>query len=159
MATDDFIFNDTNKTGYVAYKYRNPMDPREDDADKIDVPVPNDEQNVPYKFRRTASAFPAGYAVKDDSWRNYADGEQFGWEVSGNSGNGMRDLGYYIANSKGFRQCMVKRVFATVCSKDLTVDDSILVDKLAQQFQDDNHNLKDLFANIAVRPECIGSGE
>ncbi len=155
----DFQLTDAaSNKGFIKYNSTYTMDPNPNNPDVLDVPVPAAEQRVPFKFRRAASTFPDGFAVKNDQWINYADSGQFGWKsgTSPNSGQGMHDLGQMLSQSKAFSRCLVKRVFSTVCKRDLTSANTPLIDKLATDFENNNYSLKDLFATIAVRPECMG---
>lgn len=147
------VISDTAGTGYIKYKFKYPLDP--DEATMVmNVPVPSAEQNVPFKFRRAATAFPEGYIVRNNQWVNYAN-DTFGWNTP-NEGEGMHDLGQMIALSDGFKRCMVKRVFSSVCRYDLSSADSALVQKLADQFKNKDYRLKELFIDVALRPECLG---
>lgn len=107
------------------------------------------------KYRRGAEIFPGGFVVTDNRWVNYADQNLFGW--NGNTtGTGMKDFGAMIANSEGFSRCMAKRIFKTVCGEDIETNNAGLVDKLANQFKKSSYNLRTLFVQSALRPECGG---
>jgi hypothetical protein len=143
-----------NGNGYIKYKGTYPKDP--DLEGNLTVAVPADEQNVPYKFRRAANAFPLGFIVKNDVWVNYAN-DTFGWNTQ-KEGQGMAQLAQMIALSDGFKRCMVKRVFNSVCKSNLTTADTGLINKLTDQFKTNGFKLKDLFIDVAMRPECLGVG-
>ena len=53
---------------------------------------------------------------------------------------------------------MVKKVFSSVCKRDLKAENQALINKLANDFQNNNYNLKDLFLDISIRPECMSMG-
>jgi hypothetical protein len=152
----DFAMTDaTTGAGYIKYKNTYPKDPNDTDM-ALTVPVPADEQNVPYKFRRASTVFPLGYAVKNNQWVNYAN-SSFGWNTP-KQGQGMSELAQMIAYSDGFKRCMVKRVFNSVCKSDLTSTDSGLINKLTDSFTNSGYKLKELFIDVALRPECLGVG-
>lgn len=142
--------NVTTKEGYVEYKRTH--------ATNADHSADSGSSStfVPPKFRRGNAIFPGGYIVKSDSWVNYADQNLFGWANGSSSGSGMKDFGAMLANSEGFPKCMAKRVFKTVCGEDIEASNTGLVEKLANQFKKSNYNLRSLFVNSALRPECGG---
>ncbi|NQZ19382.1 MAG: DUF1585 domain-containing protein, partial [Bdellovibrionales bacterium] len=150
-ATAHFDFAD----GFIKYNYTYTNDPNPDDPSQLNVPVPDDEQKVPYKFRRASDNFPGGFRVFNDRWINYADPIQFGFRTS-NQGNGMKGLGELIAYSEKYSECMVQRVFESVCRRDVEVEDRALIRDLTVDFENDNHNLRNLFINVAIQPQCIG---
>jgi len=150
---DFFVDPNDNTKAYTRYKYTYATDTDPDDGTTVTVPA--DEQLVSAKFRRGSGTYPLGFIVKNDKWVNYADQNTFGWTF--NTGEGMNDLGNMIAYSDGYRRCMVKRVFSSVCKTDLTIQDLPLINKLADDFKSDGYKLKDLFINVAVTPECLGS--
>jgi hypothetical protein len=151
---DYLMTNEDLNQGYVKYNYTYTTDPDPVDA-SLTVPVPADQQKVSSKFRRGSDLFPLGFVVKNDQWVNYASTNSFGWNTP-TSGQGMNELGQMIAYSDGFRRCMVKRVFSTVCKYELSGADVDLVNKLASDFKFNGYKLKDLFVNISLRPECLG---
>lgn len=149
-----YDFNQTDaitKAGWVQYKqiYNT-------SADHVDdVGAQTTSTFVPPKFRKGANIFEGGYVVRDDSWVNYADAKLFGWNGA-TEGNGLKGLGNMIATSNGFSKCMAKRVFKSVCGEDIEAANTGLVEKLANQFIKNNYNLRQLFVQVAVRPECGG---
>lgn len=146
----DFIeTNPDTKAGYVEYRKQHSTN---NDHTTTSGAV---STLVTPKFRRGSEIFPGGYVVKDNRWVNYADDNLFGWNGT-SSGTGMKDLGVMIANSEGFARCMAKRVFKTVCGEDIESSNTGLVDKLANQFKKGNYNLRTLFVQSALRPECGG---
>lgn len=154
----DFKIEDAaNNTGFIKYKYSYAKDPSPTDPSQLTVDVPSDQQLIPSKFRRASSTFPLGYIVKNTEWVNYTSTSMFGWKSgsSPNYGSGMNQFGQMIASSRGYSQCLVRKVFSTVCKRDLTSADNVLINKLAVDFENNNYNMKDLFTDIAIRPECL----
>ncbi|MBY0315930.1 MAG: hypothetical protein K2Q26_10445 [Bdellovibrionales bacterium] len=151
----DFLITDAaTEQGHIKYNATYNTDPT---ASGGTVAVPPDERQVPSKFRRASETFPAGYAVKDDNWINYINPSQFGWEEGDGpmTGSGMNDFGKMISQARGYSQCWVKRVFNTVCKRELTAENQQLIDKLAASFEFGGYNLKDLFIDVSIRPECL----
>lgn len=100
--------------------------------------------------------FKDGFVTTDDSWVNY-------WSTGQNQsklqfagvgpirGNGVKSLGQMLTGSKGFSQCMAKKVFQLVCMKDpINTDDVALMKTLADKFEASNYNMKDLIINTSV---------
>lgn len=148
------MLNESANTGYLKYKYSYPTDPDPFDS-SLTVSVPTDQRLIPSKFRRGNTNFDLGFVVTDSDWRNYASDTAFGFNTA-TSGQGMSDLGQMIAFSDGFRRCMVKRVFSSVCRYDLTAQDTDLINKMAGDFKYKGYKFKDLFIDVALRPECLG---
>lgn len=94
-----------------------------------------------------------GYVTTDDSWINtWASGQNaaLGWRGA-TSGNGVKQLGEMFTRSKAFSQCMAKKVFQLVCLKEaINTDDVEMVNSLADQFEQNNYNMKDLIINTSV---------
>lgn len=151
---DYLMQDDVANKGYLKYNYTFATDPDPSDSTKT-IPVPADQQQVPSKFRRGTTIYPLGYVVRNDDWINYASPTTFGWNTP-TTGSGINELGQMIAYSDGFKRCMVKRVFNSVCKYSLTSADSALINKLADDFKYKGYKLKDLFIDIALRPECLG---
>jgi hypothetical protein len=100
--------------------------------------------------------YPEGYVTKDNSWVNYTlpDGGLFGWnEAISKSGSGVKSFGAMLSESEAFSQCMVKRTFKSLCSKDLKLK-SKTVAQFASQFKANSYKLRDLFVDVAISKEC-----
>lgn len=121
-------------------------------------------QGVMNKLNRNAQVYPGGYITTDDSWINNADrganSSTFGWrglDRSGRSpasaGMGVNTFGRLIANSQRFSSCMAKRVFESVCRKDLGSDFSVY-QSMGAEFETSNYNLKKLFEAAALNARC-----
>jgi hypothetical protein len=120
-----------------------------------------DENKVVRKYHRNNHVFPSGYVTVDDTFVNNATRPAnmalFGWRGKYQSGKGVKDFGTILANSRRFSQCMAKRVFSTVCRKDLdeSTNKALLV-KWGDEFEASGYKLKKLFESISVKPECLG---
>jgi hypothetical protein len=154
---DFFLENETSGKGYIKYDYTYTLDPNVKDPTKIDVKVPAAEQNVPYKFRRSADVFPSGYVVKDNNWVNYTNTNMFGWKNEA-KGSGMQDLGVLIANSQMFSDCMSQTVYEAVCNKSYSDANKSLIQKLSTSFKNSGYSLKTLVVNTSLQKECFGLG-
>ena len=93
------------------------------------------------------------FVTKDDSWLNlWAQGQnaKLGWRGN-TTGNGAKAIGKMFSESKAFSQCIASKVFQLVCMKDvIAADDKATVETLANQFEQDNYNLKNLIVNTSV---------
>jgi hypothetical protein len=103
-----------------------------------------------------------GYVIKSDVFVNNARGPAnealFGWRESGAGGAGANGLGRAIANSKRFSQCLVKRVYDSVCRANLDLKSEVaFVKPFAERFESRKYNLKELFEQIAILPACLGT--
>lgn len=97
-----------------------------------------------------------GFVTTDDSWVNY-------WSTGQNQeklhfagtgpirGKGVKELGSMLTASKGFSQCMAKKVFQLVCLKDpINTDDVAMMKSFADKFEQSNYDMKDLIINTSV---------
>lgn len=93
------------------------------------------------------------YVTRDDSWLNlWAAGQnaKLGWRGD-TTGNGAKAIGQMFSGSKAFSQCIASKVFQLVCMKEaVAADDKTTVESLANQFEQDNYNLKNLIVNTSV---------
>lgn len=109
------------------------------------------------KYNQNGEVFPDGYVTYKDAWINYATyntNKGFGWRGP-LKGIGVKAYGEMLANSRGFSQCMVKRVFHDVCNRDLEGTESEMVESLADKFEGSGYRFKTLFAAAAIEPNCI----
>lgn len=120
-------------------------------------------QGILNKMNQNNQVYPGGYVTIDDSWVNNAirgvNNSTFGWRgldrVSlANSGNGVNSFGRLVANSQRFSTCMAKRVFKSVCRKDLPDAEISVYAVMGTQFESMNYNLKNLFQLAALHPRC-----
>lgn len=123
----------------------------------------SDGNMVLNKLNRNATVYPGGYVTTNDSWVNHAargvNATQFGWRgldkvTPANSGTGVADFGRLIANSQRFSTCMAKRVFKSVCRKELSDSEIAVYASLGTQFESLNYNLRNLYQIAALHPRC-----
>lgn len=102
------------------------------------------------------NTFADGKITTSDSWINlWTEGqnEEIGWG-SQTAGNGAKDLGKMLAETKQVRTCLSQQVFETVCHrKPVSSLDKNIVNSMAQQF-DRDRNMKNVFINAAIA--CMG---
>jgi len=108
------------------------------------------------KMNRNSQEYPDGYVTTDDSWMflgGYSATNSFGkigWRGA-TSGNGLHSFATAFAVSRGFSDCMAKRVFRKVCVRDATPADEPTIQMLADKFENQgNYNLKSLFEDTAI---------
>lgn len=124
--------------------------------------IATDNQGIINKMNKNNTIFPAGYTTTNDSFVNNATRPQnanfFEWRGAASGGNGVKAFGTVVSNSRRFSQCMAKRVFKTVCRKDLdpAADHAALV-RWGDEFEASGYQLKKLFESVAVKPECLGT--
>src|SRR5262249_20987360 len=110
------------------------------------------------KMNHNNDVFPDGYFMTAPVWENFvtrgANVAYFGWRGD-LKGAGVNSFGRMIANSKAFPSCMVKRVYRSVCKRDVADFESALVDSLAKDFENKNYNLKWLFERVGSDPACL----
>jgi hypothetical protein len=123
--------------------------------DKFDV------NGVAIKYNINATNFPHGYVTTDDRWINYwrnGQNKLLGWgaatldENGHSSGNGAKSLGVELANTRAFSTCQVKKAFKAVCFRDsdgYTLDRN-RVNTIADEFENDGYNMKNVFAKVAA---------
>lgn len=145
----DYVFTAT--TGYTQYMKVTAADPA--DSGSGTVAVPAAEQKVPSKFRRAKSVFPNGYAVQDDQWENLTS-DRYGWRTP-MQGRGMNGFGKMLGDSKAFSRCMAQRVFETVCYQSVAREHEHFLQSVADEFENQRYSLRNLFADVATRPECL----
>jgi len=112
------------------------------------------------KYFINAETFKYGFVTPDDSWDNYWRNGQnalLGWDAGlTGSGNGAKELGIELANSRAFASCQVKKVFKTVCLREPgDAADRAEVDTITNSFIAGNYNMKSVFARSAVY--CMGN--
>ncbi len=112
------------------------------------------------KYFINADTFKFGYVTPDDSWDNYWRSGQnslLGWDTNlTGSGNGARELGSELANSRAFASCQVKKVFKNVCLREPgDTADRNMVGTITDNFIANNYSMKSVFAETAVY--CMGN--
>jgi hypothetical protein len=118
-----------------------------------------DGNQVVRKMNKNNTVYPGGFVMTDDSWVNYAtignNSVLFGWRGP-TIGNGVKGLGEIVSNSKRFSQCMSKRVFESVCQRAVdTSSEQVMLADLGKSFEATGYNLRKLFQEVAIRPECL----
>jgi hypothetical protein len=115
-----------------------------------------DQGKVVDKMNHNA-LYPRGYITQDDSWINLSNQGQnasFEWGKQ-EYGNGLATLAQMYSETKEFHRCMAKTVYKTVCHKEASSSAEVnLIKSLAQSYEDDNFNMKNLFINTSV--SCLG---
>ena len=122
--------------------------------DKYEV-LADDE--VAGKYNINANFYPAGYVPSDNSWVNFLvqnPNLDFGFRTP-TQGSGVVEFAKMLSESKGFSQCMAKRVFETVCGKELSGEDVGTLLNLADSFETNDYNFKSLFTEVALNEKCI----
>ncbi|MEN7342908.1 MAG: hypothetical protein AAAFM81_08175 [Pseudomonadota bacterium] len=111
------------------------------------------------KYFNNESTFPFGFATPNDEWNNYwRNGRQalVGWDESRpGTGNGAKTMGAELANSAGFAQCQVQKVFRNVCLRDpVDAADRSQVTTMVNSLTTGGYRLKQTFAEAATY--CMG---
>jgi hypothetical protein len=116
---------------------------------------------VACKMNRNNDVFPQGYETVDDSFLRPefvgSNAQYFGW-TNGISSNGARGFGQMMTTTKAFQNCMTARAFRAVCKREPTSLEKQSLESVAEAFKNDNYNLRNLFARVAVTNACMGSG-
>jgi hypothetical protein len=127
-----------------------------------------DPPGIAGKMNRNADTFDGGNEITSDYWQNNAnrgfDADYFGWPTvpSGQTthiGFGIRSFGKLVSESKAFNTCMARRAYRAVCKREVDDTNQIEVDmvkRVGQEFADNGFKLRELFARIAIAPECLG---
>lgn len=118
------------------------------------------EGGVVGKMNQNRDVFPSGFVTSDNSFVNNAVGQSnqilFGWRSAVDTGYGAKDFGKMVSESRRFSQCMVKRVFDSVCRKDISMkDQSSFISDYASRFESENYNLRKLYRMLSVTKECV----
>ncbi|HXH32146.1 MAG TPA: hypothetical protein VNJ01_15180 [Bacteriovoracaceae bacterium] len=97
-----------------------------------------------------------GAAVTDDYWVNFwrlSKNSDLGWPSDNFEGYGLKPLGLMLSQTKQFSSCMAQRVYEKVCLnnvRNLSSTEKLTVDSLSVSFEQNNFNMKDLFAETSV---------
>lgn len=116
------------------------------------------------KMLKNSGVFPGGYVIQSEAFVNNARGPAnealFGWREFAAGGAGANGLGKAISHSRRFSQCMVKRVYDSVCRANLDLkSDMKFVQPLATRFEERKYNLRELYEQVAILPSCLGTKE
>ena len=105
------------------------------------------------KYFVNSDTYLGGHVTENDSWINlWTDGpnEALGWRGA-TKGRGVRSFGRMVSQTEQFSRCMAQQALAAVCRvEDAAISHPALVDYLASGFENDNYNLKHLFAQTAI---------
>lgn len=127
---------------------------------KYDFDAGPGTNSVDRKMNQNGSVFAPGYVTTDNTWINNATSasnqQRFGWRGIASSGTGVKQFAAAIANSRAFSKCMVQRVYREVCRRPVANFEAGMIETMANTFESTGYNLKSLFEEIAIRPECIG---
>lgn len=122
------------------------------------------DTGVATKLNKGSYAY--GFVVKSDTFVNNAvlgsKATFFGWRgPNKDGGNGPKDFGRMLGDSRRFSQCMAKRVYESVCLKKLESTQYTTLVRLGDRFEALNYNLKSLYQEVALDPVCglIKDGE
>ena len=134
-----------------------------DDVDLIDA---NTRNGIPIKMTRNEDVFPKGRKIRNINWTNHAVGAgnkpYFQWKNASSGshlkGSGLKQYASLLANSGAFSKCMVRRVYQSVCKRDISQFEAKWVNQISTEFESQAHkyNLKWLFGRVATDPNCIG---
>jgi hypothetical protein len=107
------------------------------------------------KYFINAETFTGGYRTPDNRWDNFwrnGPNAVLGWDPSlPGSGFGAKSLGEEVTHSRAFAQCQVEKVFEQVCfHPPADLDDRLEVERIADVFEQNNHNMKQVFAEVAA---------
>ncbi len=119
----------------------------------------NDASGVMNKLNINGNVFSGGYVTRDDSWINHANrgtnALSLGWRAPAYTGTGVAGFGASIAGSQRFSQCMAKRVYNSVCRRDLPEEtQKLMFTQLGIQWEASNYRFKKLFELVTTHPEC-----
>lgn len=122
----------------------------------------SDTPEIAQKFTNNADVEPSGYVTMDASWVNNlavfgSKSSFFGWRnlPANGRGVGIKRFGQMMADSQAFSSCMVKRVYRSVCKREVTGIENNFVSVASTEFERD-YNLRRLFQYVARSPACIG---
>lgn len=126
-----------------------------------------DPSKVNAKYSRNSSNYPNGYRTIDNSWElmwTEAQRAQFGWDGGGSlSGVGVHSLAVTLSHFDQLPRCMVQKVAELVCPVDPNATQSGSNQLLSDQLKTElvaqlkkTGDVRKIFEQIAVRPECLG---
>lgn len=116
------------------------------------------------KMARNSDQFSGGYAITDSYWENNAgrglNATYFGWPAvpqgqATHKGYGMKSFATLVSQSDAFPRCMAIRAYRSLCKRDVTNMEQAMITRVAGEFKQQNYNFRELFARIAVTPQCL----
>lgn len=119
----------------------------------------NFDSNTGVSLKMNKGSYPYGFIVTGDQFVNNATlGSKsafFGWRgPAAAGGNGVKDFGRMLSDSRRFSQCMAKRVYESVCLKKLDSTQYSTLVRLGDRFEAVGYNLKNLYTEVALDPVC-----
>lgn len=104
--------------------------------------------------------YPDGAVLSNDSFQNRAvlnQNSQFGFKGA-LAGSGAKAFGQMMARSDRFSSCAVEQVFNQICRRSPNSKEQLNeIVKIAEKFRSDNYNLRNVFKNVSILPQCMGS--
>lgn len=111
------------------------------------------------KLNHNDNVYPGGFVTFNNSFNNIiTDPEglkRFGWR-SQLSGKGAHEFGLMISQSEEFSRCLTRRVFKTLCKREVHESEENIVKSVATDFELKGYQLKYLFKKVAILPQCLG---
>lgn len=122
-------------------------------------PAADGTTRVMNKLNKNGSVYAGGYVTRDDSWVNHANrganALSLGWRSSLTGGNGVAGFGALLAGSQRFSQCMAKRVYNSVCRRELPQEEQkALFTKLGARWESTGYKIKKLYEIVATDSNC-----
>lgn len=115
---------------------------------------------VSRKLNANGNVFPGGYQYRDNTFFNNsrapANANLFGWRGDVASvQTGTTAFATQIANSTRFSQCMVKRIYDSVCRANVNTKTHLdMLKQLAGEFEANGYNIKKMYESIAISSNC-----
>jgi hypothetical protein len=136
-----------------AYAYFEWM-PGDDNDNNDNGRVIHTPGQVQPKYLANASIFPFGYVTTSNRWENrWLEGKNsvLGWPAAPKEGFGPKSMGVAVGNSDAFATCQVEKVFEHVCFREDSSDaDRAAITTAADNFKNNQYNLKHVFAEVAA---------
>jgi hypothetical protein len=110
------------------------------------------------KYRHNSGNYPDGYVTTDDGWENLiSQNSVLGFDSqSATTGKGLNYFAQMLTQTSAFKTCMAQRVFTQVCGRAVQPSDQATLKSLGENFAKNGFDLKKLFQETAIRPECMG---
>ncbi len=122
-------------------------------------PAADGTTRVMNKLNKNGTVYAGGYVTRDDSWVNHANrganALSLGWRSTTTAGNGVAGFGALLSRSQRFSQCMAKRVYNSICRRDLPQEDQkTLFTKLGSRWESSGFKMKKLYEIVATDSNC-----
>ena len=135
---DDDALNDALKTNPGCASCHNSLDP-----------LASFLWGTYYVDYRSPSDLKYYHPERENMWQDYGDVEP---AYYGQPGEGLGELGQFIAADPRFIECAVERVFSLMTQRDPTMDDTEKLGEMRQRFIENDLNMKMLFAEVVADP-------